>query len=181
MLPFGRAVGALVVLLVVVPTGSVGAASSAPTEARVTRLRVVKGAHAMQLLRGGEVVRSYRVAIGPGGAGPKTREGDRVTPVGRYRIVARHASQFRIFLLLDYPNASDRARFTRMKERGELPRGATIGGAIGIHGPPVSLPEEDKRTLNESDWTLGCVAASDDDIREIARLVPDGTPVDIED
>ena len=29
------------------------------------------------------------------------------------------------------------------------------------------------------DWTLGCIAVTDDEIEEIWRLVPNGTPVEI--
>jgi hypothetical protein len=90
-------------------------------------------------------------------------------------------SQFKIFLRLDYPTAADYRRFAQLKERGELPKSARIGGDIGIHGPPVSLGEVTKRLLKASDWTAGCIAVNEDEIIEIARLVPDGTTVDIED
>jgi hypothetical protein len=68
-----------------------------------------------------------------------------------------------------------------LKQRGDLPNDAKIGGDIGIHGPPVRLDEEAKATLKEHDWTLGCVALNEDEITEVARLVRDGTVVDIED
>lgn len=149
-------------------------AQAAPTR-RATRILVKKGEHTMLLLgRDDEVLGSYTVSLGPGGPGNKKMEGDRVTPVGRYHVTLRHPSRFKIFLRLDYPNAEDRARFARLKRAGELPDGATIGGDIGIHGgtPP---------SMKEQDWTLGCVAVEDDEIVEIARLVPDGVVVDIED
>ena len=121
------------------------------------------------------------VAIGPGGAGPKLREGDKVTPVGRYHVIRHQPSQYKVFLRLDYPNATDRARFTRLKREGALPKEATIGGDIGIHGPPVTLSPAVKPLLKMTDWTLGCIAVDDDEISEIAARVPDGTIVDIED
>ena len=105
----------------------------APTP-KVTRVHVNKGTRTMQLLDGDAVVASFAVAVGRGGAGPKKREGDSVTPVGRYRVVKHLPSHLRIFLQLDYPNADDRARFEELKKRGDLPRNATIGGDIGIHG-----------------------------------------------
>jgi murein L,D-transpeptidase YafK len=167
---------ALVALVAVLPAVSHAAASP-----KISRIRIVKSEHRLELLDRDEVVRSYRVAIGPGGPGPKLQEGDRVTPVGRYRVVTRHRSQFRIFLGLDYPNAADRARFARLKREGALPPSATIGSAIGIHGPPITMPDEAKASVNDHDWTLGCVALGDDEIRAVARIVPDGTVVDIED
>jgi murein L,D-transpeptidase YafK len=169
---------------------SVGLLAPCPTaEAaqgkRVSRVRIKKKEHVMQLLAGSsgneEMVASYKVAIGPGGAGPKRREGDMVTPVGRYHITMHQPSQYKVFLRLDYPNVDDYRRFSSLKQSGELPKEAKIGGDVGIHGPPVSLAAEVKSSLKEHDWTAGCIAVNDDEISEVARLVRDGTPVDIED
>ncbi len=154
---------------------------AASRAAPVTRVQIRKSAHTLELYRGEELFASYRVAIGPGGAGPKTREGDMVTPVGRYHVVSRRPSQYRLFLSLDYPNSSDWERFLRLKREGRIPAAAAIGGSIGIHGPPIALPEETKANLKASDWTAGCIAVDDDEIQDIAHAVPDGTPVDIED
>jgi murein L,D-transpeptidase YafK len=142
---------------------------------KATRIRVVKSDHTMTLLgKDDEVLGTYRVSIGPGGYGHKKREGDMVTPVGRYHVTMHQPSQFKIFLRLDYPTAQDWERFKKLKKEGALPDGARIGGDIGIHGgtPP---------TLKGRDWTAGCVAVEDDEIVEIAKLVPDGVVVDIED
>lgn len=173
------AILASVALLAPCPT------AEAASSKRVSRVLIKKKEHAMQLLAGPagqeEIVASYKVAIGPGGTGPKRREGDRVTPVGRYHITMHQPSQFKIFLRLDYPNAEDYRRFAALKQSGELPKEARIGGDVGIHGPPVSLDDELKSSLKEHDWTLGCIAVNDDEISDVARLVRDGTPVDIED
>lgn len=145
----------------------------------VTRIHIKKAAHTMELLRGEQVVAEYKVAIGPGGAGFKHREGDEVTPVGRYHIVNRGPSKFHVFMRLDYPNAEDRARFAKMKASGELSKSNTIGGDVGIHGAPAQPAW--KSVHKKFDWTLGCVAVDDAEISEIAAMVPDGTVVDIED
>lgn len=174
-----RLLSTLVVTFLVLAACSVNASPGASP--KITRVKIQKSAHTMQLFAGDRVVKTYSVALGPGGAGPKKREGDKVTPVGRYHVLQHAPSQYRVFLRLDYPNAEDRARFERLRRSGELPRGATIGGDIGIHGPPVSLPDEDKHGLKAYDWTLGCIALDDDEIKEVSRLVPDGTVIDIED
>jgi len=153
--------------------------AAAPPEPPATRIRIRKAAHTLELLRGDAVVGTYKVAIGPGGPGFKRREGDQVTPVGRYHVVNRGPSRFTVFLRLDYPNAEDRARFARSKASGELPLEATIGGDIGIHGAPAQ--KEWKPRHKEVDWTLGCVAVDDAEILDIAAKVRDGTPVDIDD
>lgn len=160
-------------------------AASGTTEPTVTRVRIRKAAHELTLLserRGTEtVVAVYRVAIGPGGAGPKRKEGDMVTPIGRYHVTTHQPSQYRVFLRLDYPNADDQRRFAASRDRGDLPRTARIGGDIGIHGPPVTLSASVRESLKEHDWTAGCIAVDDDEIRAIGARVRDGTPVDIED
>lgn len=143
----------------------------------VTRVHVSKSARKMDLFTGDTLVASYAVAVGKGGAGPKKKEGDMVTPIGRYRVVKHLPSHLRIFLQLDYPNAADRARFDELKKRGELPKNATIGGDIGIHGePPEAKPFKKAEYLSH-----GCVVLEDAEIDQVARMVPDGTVVDIED
>ena len=152
----------------------VATAHAAPPK-KAARIHVKKSDHTMTLLgKDDEVLGKYQVSIGPGGAGHKKREGDMVTPVGRYHVTMHQPSQFKIFLRLDYPNAQDWERFKKLKKEGALPDGAKIGGDIGIHGgtPP---------TLKGHDWTAGCVGVEDEEIVEIAKLVPDGVVVDIED
>jgi murein L,D-transpeptidase YafK len=97
-------------------------------------IRIHKADHTLELVSSGVVLKTYRVAIGPGGAGHKRMEGDKVTPVGSYRIVGRIKGLFHQFLTVSYPNDEDRARFRAKRESGEIPRSATIGGGIGIHG-----------------------------------------------
>ncbi|MBX3226853.1 MAG: L,D-transpeptidase family protein [Labilithrix sp.] len=157
-------------------------AAGAPAPKKVTRVLIQKKAHTMKLLAAdGTEVQSYTVAIGPGGLGPKRQEGDMTTPVGRYHVTTRQPSKYKIFLGIDYPTAADWKRFNALKASGELPKEATIGGAIGIHGPPVSVPDVLKPAVKLRDWTAGCIAVNDDEITEVASLVKDGTVVDIED
>ena len=113
---------------------------------------------------------------GPGGAGPKKMRGDKVTPVGKYRVTGRIRGLFHQFLILDYPNAQDKARFAELKAKGELPRGRDIGDGIGIHGVGGESPGH-----KDTDWTLGCIALDDAEIDEIASRVKDGARVTIKD
>jgi murein L,D-transpeptidase YafK len=143
---------------------------------RVTEIRIEKTKHRLTLRAGDEVLATYRVAIGPGGAGPKRMEGDRVTPVGRYHVSGRIKGLFHQFLVVSYPNADDVERYARAKKEGEIPRGKGIGNGIGIHGTGGDWPDHKQR-----DWTLGCIALDDDEIDEVARKVPDGTKIVITD
>ena len=157
--------------------GLVGAGEPRPIDSRVTRVHVSKSARTMELFAGGSVVATYAVAVGKGGAGPKKMEGDLVTPIGRYHVVKHLPSHLRIFMQIDYPNADDRARFEELKRRGALPKNATIGGDIGIHGePPEAKPF--KKAEYQSH---GCVGLEDAEIDQVARMGPDGTTVEIED
>ena len=51
---------------------------------------ILKKDHVMELLAGGKVIRTYKVALGRGGLAPKEREGDGRTPEGRYIIDSRN-------------------------------------------------------------------------------------------
>jgi murein L,D-transpeptidase YafK len=142
-----------------------------------TRITVKKSAHEMKLWQGDKLLATYTVSIGNGGTGPKLREGDRVTPVGNYHVMWKGPSRFNTFMLLDYPNADDRTRFAKLKAQGAISKNARIGGDVGIHGAgPVYAPGDEVQ-----DWTLGCVAVDDEQIKEVATLVSVGTPVVIED
>jgi len=151
-------------------------ASRSDADARVTEVRIAKHAHTLTLVAGDKVLDTYRVAIGPGGAGPKRMQGDKVTPVGRYHVSGRIKGLFHQFLVVSYPNAEDVRRYGDEKRRGLIPPGTGIGNGIGIHGVGGPAPGH-----KDSDWTLGCVALDDDEIDAVARRVPDGTPIVISD
>jgi murein L,D-transpeptidase YafK len=141
----------------------------APLSGPVDLVLVEKSARRLSLLRGGEVLRSYRIALGFAPEGAKTREGDGRTPEGRFTIDRRNdASAYTLSLGIDYPRPEDR---TRARAAGHSP-----GGDIMIHGQPNALP--DAITL-PGDWTAGCMALSNAEIREIWAVVALGTPVEI--
>ena len=125
----------------------------------------------MELLAGGKVIRSYKVALGQGGLAPKVREGDERTPEGHYIIDVKYAaSHYHKALHVSYPNAEDRKRAARL--------GVSPGGSILIHGLPNG--EESVGAAHSLyDWTLGCIAVTDEEIDEVWNMVPVGTPVEI--
>ena len=90
---------------------------------------IFKKDHVLELLEGGKVIRTYKVALGQGGLAPKEREGDARTPEGHYIIDSRNAeSHYHKALHVSYPNAEDRKRAAKL--------GISPGGAIMIHGLP---------------------------------------------
>lgn len=135
-------------------------------------LVVSKEGHEVTLYLAGEPVRTFRADIGRELVSDKWHAGDAATPEGRYRIVLKKGprdTKYYKALLLDYPNEEDRLRFERLKKRGLIPRKATPGGLIEIHG----------HGGQGRDWTDGCVALSNEDMDVLFDGVPEGTPVTI--
>jgi len=157
------------------PSASQGGAPRPPA---VTEIRIAKQAHTLTLVAGDEVVASYRVALGPGGPGPKHMEGDRVTPVGTYHIAGRFKGLYHQFMTVSYPNDEDRARHAELQKQGLVPRGVGVGGGIGIHG---TGHKDWNGVHKESDWTLGCIALDDEEFDAVSARVKDGTRVVITD
>ena len=71
---------------------------------------------------------------------------------------------------ISYPNSRDKAQAAK--------QGVSAGSMIMIHGTPVDeeYPEWYFKTL---DWTNGCIAMSNTDMREVWSLVKDGTLIEI--
>jgi murein L,D-transpeptidase YafK len=132
---------------------------------------VDKSERSLSLLKNGEVVKSYRVALGSNPFGPKVREGDGRTPEGQYRIDRRNAaSDFYRALHISYPHAMDRERANQT--------GVSPGGDIMIHGMKNDLGWIG-RLHRLVDWTNGCIAVTNEEMREIWSAVPDNTAIEI--
>ena len=133
---------------------------------QVTRIEVQKGARKMLLLNGSEILEVYDITLGFTASGPKQFEGDGKTPEGRYYIDRRNPnSAFYLSLGISYPNAEDRA-FAASE-------GKSPGGAIFING---GTKRWGKRS---ADWTAGCIAVKDREMRKIYAMVQKGTAIDI--
>ena len=148
--------------------------------------RIVVKKHRRQLLlfSGDKLVRTYRIGLGLNPVGDKVREGDRRTPVGDFYLFTKNAqSAYYLSLGISYPNAAHAERGLRdglitraeyeaiisaLKEKKAPPQNTELGGDIYIHG-----------NGSRSDWTWGCVALENDDIRELFDAVDVGTPVRI--
>lgn len=117
----------------------------------------------------GKAIRIYRgIRFGDAPQGHKRFEGDERTPEGLYYIDARNPeSSFHLSLKISYPNSRDRAFAAQY--------GRSAGGNIFIHGQPNGY----KGAPIKRDWTDGCIALSNAEIRELWSLVPDGTPIRI--
>jgi murein L,D-transpeptidase YafK len=144
---------------------------SAVGDLQADRVLVEKGARRLTLLRHGEPLKSYRVALGTSPVGHKEQEGDGRTPEGIYLIDFHKAdSDFHRALHISYPSADDTRRAAAL--------GVSPGGDIMIHGlrNGTGLIGAVHRLR---DWTAGCIAVTDSEIEQIWRAVPDGTPIEI--
>lgn len=137
---------------------------------RADLVEVFKARRLMLIEQDGRVLKAYRVMLGLNPVGHKQREGDKRTPEGDYFIDYRNPnSRFFLSLHISYPSAGDILAGFRRGERH-------LGGDIFIHGMGFA---PDAPLYVGRDWTDGCIAVTNEDMAEIWRLVPDGTPIRI--
>lgn len=145
-------------------------------------LRVYKSERRMVLEVDGQPVHTFRIALGGAPIGDKARQGDQRTPEGELYIAWKNAgSSFHRFLGLSYPmphhaaSATERGMISReerrridraARSRGIPPQQTKLGGYVGIHGGGAGL-----------DWTLGCIAVSDEEIELLFEKLRTGDRV----
>jgi murein L,D-transpeptidase YafK len=149
------------------------------------RIVVIKNKRQLKLYSAGSLVRTYKVGLGLNPVDDKKRQGDRATPEGDFYIFTKNnKSAYYLSLGLSYPNVEDAERGLRdglisraqhdvivsaIKRKATPPQNTALGGDIYIHGNGAS-----------SDWTWGCVALENEDMRELFDAVQVGTPVTIQ-
>ncbi|MEK6265591.1 MAG: L,D-transpeptidase family protein [Clostridium sp.] len=147
-------------------------------------IKVYKEIRILELYGDDILIGRFRIALGSAPIGDKEKEGDKKTPEGKYYICTRNdKSKYTLFLGLSYPNVEDASRglenalisdseFKEVQSNihsGKRPAwGTSLGGELGIHGGETN-----------NDWTSGCIAVSDDDIRIIWEYTKMNTPVEI--
>jgi len=143
---------------------------------------VYKKARKLELYSDKTLVRTYRVGLGFNPVADKRREGDGATPEGDFYVfVKNNKSAYYLSLGVSYPNVEDAERGLRdglitkaqyetivdaQRRKVGPPQYTKLGGLIYIHGNGAS-----------SDWTLGCVALENEDMKELFDSVTVGTPV----
>lgn len=134
---------------------------------------VKKAERIMQLLSSGEVIKQYRIALGANPKGHKLQEGDERTPEGTYVLDYKNEnSSFFKSIHISYPNQSD-------TDNAES-KGVNPGGMIMIHGQRNGFDWLSKVT-QKYDWTDGCIAVTNSEMKEIWELVAVGTLIEIQD
>ena len=154
----------ILVCIALVALASCGSQFGSYTGPKVTRIVVEKSERKMHLMHGPITLRSYDVGLGFAPVGDKVQEGDGKTPEGVYYVDRRNPqSQFYLSLGISYPNEADIAEAKAL--------GVDPGGDIFIHGRPK------KYQSDLIDWTLGCIAVTNREMREIYTMVELGTKI----
>jgi hypothetical protein len=161
--------------------------SSLPIKLPLNSPRIVvrKSARELTLFAGEKAVRVYRVGLGFNPEGDKVRQGDGRTPEGNFYVCVKNPnSKYYLSLGLSYPNKEHAGRglgsalitraqydqiMSAIKAKTRPPWNTPLGGEVFIHGRG-----------SKSDWTFGCIALDDNDMKELFDAIPKGAPVLVE-
>ena len=137
-----------------------------------------------------QVLASFeQISIGSGGAAKIRRRGDETTPLGIFRIAwIDRRSRYGSFYGFDYPServarsayaegiigrADLDAILVALQQHRLPPQNTPLGGYLGIHGVGRGDP-----AIHEAfNWTDGCIALSNRQLRQFSRWVRVGTQV----
>ena len=157
---------------------------SPPKPIEKPRIIVYKRERKLELYSNKTLLRTYRVGLGFSPVADKVREGDGATPEGEFYVfVKNNKSAYYLSLGVSYPNVEDAERGLRdglinqseynaiveaNRKKTGPPQYTKLGGLIYIHGNGA-----------KSDWTWGCVALENEQMKELYDAVSVGTPVTI--
>jgi len=149
------------------------------------KIIVLKSKRQLLLYSDGKVVRTYRVGLGFNPVDDKVKEGDGATPEGElYVFIKNPKSAYYLSLGISYPSIEDAERGLRaglitraqykqivsaIQRKVAPPQNTRLGGQIYIHG-----------NGSDRDWTWGCIALEDKDMKELFDAIVVGTSVIIE-
>ena len=132
---------------------------------------IEKAVRKLHLMKNGEAIRTFKIALGIMPVGDKKKEGDFKTPEGSYYLDSRNQhSDYFLAIHISYPDSAD------LREASQT--GNEPGGAIMIHGQP-NLPTRSETYYRTQDWTNGCIAVSNSDMIDIWLMTGENTPIEI--
>jgi hypothetical protein len=159
--------------------------SKLSSEIENPRLVVKKSERKLEVFDGEKLLKTYKIALGFAPEGDKEQEGDGKTPLGEFYVFTKNdQSKFYLSLGISYPSIDDAERGLRenlispeehtaivksISEKKMPPQNTRLGGEIYIHGGGGAA----------KDWTWGCMALKDEEMREIFDAIPQGAPVSI--
>jgi hypothetical protein len=161
-----------------------------PVDEGVVWLHISVKQRTLSVVRGRHVIHEIpHFAIGINGAVNLRTRGSAMTPKGEFRVERINPnSQYATFIAINYPNprVADQALAERLITAEEAERirrhyqqyrlsypNTALGGNIGIHG----LGNRDPFLNQRVDWTEGCLAVENEQVRLLSSLVGVNTPV----
>ena len=148
------------------------------------RLVVTKSERKLEIFDGDKLLKTYKIVLGFTPEGDKAQEGDGKTPLGEFYVFTKNdQSKFYLSLGLSYPSIDDAARGLRenlisidehdaivkaVNEGKMPPQNTRLGGEIYIHGGGTA-----------KDWTWGCMALENEEMKELFEAVPVGARITI--
>jgi len=141
------------------------------TTKKIDKIIVTKHKRTLDVFSNGEKLKTYKIALGRVPVGAKEFEGDKKTPEGVYTINDKNPnSGYHLNLGISYPNKED-IKYANAK-------GKSPGSLIKIHGLRNGLGIISK-FHRFTDWTLGCIAVTNEEVEELYYNVPIGTTIEI--
>lgn len=147
-------------------------------------VKLYKKRRTLELWSDDGIIEKFKIALGRNPEGRKNVQGDGKTPEGTYYICTKNSqSKYTLFLGISYPGKEDAKRallsgiiteteyceiVDKIDNNIRPPWNTPLGGEIGIHGGGIL-----------SDWTQGCIALEDSDIKKLWKYVDIGTIVEI--
>lgn len=138
-------------------------------------IQIYKKHYRMYVYYKGNFLTAYNCVFGTKPIGQKLYEGDKRTPEGWFTITdVRNNSKWERFIELDYPNLESRKNHEQAKAEGRIPASSRIGGNVGIHGVWAGGDNVIESRFN---WTDGCIALTNQNVIQLAKIVKPGTRV----
>jgi murein L,D-transpeptidase YafK len=148
-------------------------------------LVVKKSERKLQVFDGEKLIKTYPIVLGFAPIGDKEREGDGKTPEGDFYVFAKNdKSKFYLSLGVSYPSTEDAERGLKenlisreehdaiikaINDKKMPPQNTRLGGEIYLHGGGII-----------KDWTWGCMALRDEEMKEVFDSIEVGTSIKIE-
>ncbi len=145
--------------------------SPLPTNVLIDRILVEKSKRTLHVYSNNILLNSYPISLGFNPIGDKKAEGDGRTPEGVYEINSKNRQSVCFLNLgISYPDENDIAEARYI--------GKNPGGDIKIHGIKNGYGIIGKLHLLK-DWTNGCIAITNSEIKELYLNVPIGCTIEI--
>lgn len=149
------------------------------------RITIKKKERKLEVFDGEKLIKTYRIGLGFAPVGDKEKEGDGKTPEGDFYIFTKNAnSKFYLSLGISYPSIDDAKRGLEKNLISKTEHDAIVGAINNKQTPPQNTKLGGEIYIHgygsATDWTLGCVALSNSDVKELFDSIPLGTIVKIE-